>query len=509
MKRMRPLILLALALIMLLPMAASAQTTLPAAPNPFANITFPPPIYVLSGQFQIIGSANLPNMSNYFIEFRPIPEDVTIPSTASWAPATVPSRRAVQDDVLGVWDTNTVDDGAYEIRLTVNIRGGQPVQHVVTPLRVENNPRFGTRLPPATATPTSTPIPAVTSTPTPDPTPRATVSAVRGNVRGGDSTDYPILATLNQGQTVLILGISSRGTGWYQVRLPNGTIGWMAPSIVTVSGNLNLVPFVPPPPLPPTATPAPTATTPVGANLVAGLANVSPFPPVCNQPFTVGFDVANQGTAATFVGGTVLAQVIRVADNSVLATTTGTFPALGPGVTTRVNMTLTVGVFFNELHRLVLTIDPNNQVQETTKADNIRTVEYVLQPGACGGSGTGVNLVAGNMQVSPFPPVCNQSFTVIFDVANLGTAAPTSSFNVTLEDVRAADGSRQVITSATLGPIQPGQTVNVGFNLTISTWFNETHRLIATIDPENAIPETNEGDNQRVIEYVLQQGGCS
>ncbi len=506
MKRIHPL-LLALALL-LLPLAASAQTTPPAPLNPLASITFPPPIYVLSGQFQIIGSANLPDMSNYFIEFRPIPEEVTIPSTASWAPATIPSRRAVQDDVLGVWDTSTVDDGAYEIRLTVNIRGGQPVQHVVTPLRVENNPRFGDRLPLVTAAPTLTPTPLATSTPTPDPTPRATVSAARGNVRGGDSTEYPILATLNQGQTVLILGISSRGTGWYQVRLPNGTIGWMAPSIVTVSGNLNLVPFVPPPPLPPTATPAPTATASVGANLVAGLANVSPFPPVCNQPFAIGFDVANQGTAPTAVGGTVLAQVIRATDNSVLATTTGTFPALGQGVTTRVNLTLSVGVFFNELQRLVLTIDPINQVPETTKADNIRTVEYVLQPGGCAG-GTGVNLVAGNMQVSPFPPVCNQPFTIIFDVANLGTAAPAGSFNVTLEDVRAADGSRQVITSATLGPVQPGQTVNIGFTLTISTWFNETHRLIATIDPENIIPETNEGDNQRVIEYVLQQGGCS
>jgi uncharacterized protein YgiM (DUF1202 family) len=506
MKRMRPLILLTLALIALMPMTASAQTT-PAASNPLANITYPPPIYVLSGQFPIIGSANLPNMLNYFIEFRPISEDVTQISTASWAPATVPSRRAVQDDVLGVWDTTTVEDGAYEIRLTVNVRGGQPVQHVVTPLRVENNPRFGGRVPLATPTPTITPTPAATATPTPDPTPRATVSATRGNVRAGDSTDYPILATLNQGQTVLILGISSRGTGWYQVRLPNGTIGWMAPSIVTVSGNLNLVPFVPPPPLPATPTPAPTATAPVGANLVAGLANVSPFPPVCNQPFTVGFDVANQGTAASFVGGTVLAQVIRVADNSVLATTTATFPALGPGVTTRVNMTLNVSVFFNELQRLVLTIDPNNQVPETTKADNIRTVEYVLQPGGCAG-GVGVNLVAGNMQVSPFPPVCNQPFTVIFDVANLGTAATPGNVNVTLEDVRAADGSRQVITSTTLGPIQPGQTINVGFQMTVSTWFNETHRLIGRIDPENAIPETNEGDNQRVIEYVLQQGGC-
>jgi subtilase family serine protease len=60
-----------------------------------------------------------------------------------------------------------------------------------------------------------------------------------------------------------------------------------------------------------------------------------------------------------------------------------------------------------------------------------------------------------------------------------------------------------------VGPINPGQTINVGFTLTITTWFNEIHRLVATIDPENAVAESNEGDNVRIVEYVLQQGGCA
>jgi uncharacterized protein YgiM (DUF1202 family) len=514
-----------LALLSILPVTALADSAAsPAAQdgvNPFATISFPPPIYVLRGEFPIRGSANLPNMSNYFIEFRPINEDVSEPSTASWAPATVPSRRAIQEDVLGVWDTTSVDDGAYELRLTVNVRGGQPVYHVVTPLRVENEPSpFALDGGAAGGAPTAAPIvttriptlgaPAATITPTFDPTPRATITSARGNVRSGDNTAYPVVAQLNQGQTVLILAQSTNGTGWFQVRLPNGTIGWVSPTIVSVSGNLNVVPFVAPPPLPPTPTPNVTPTPAVSANLIAGLANITPFPPVCNQQFVIRFDIANQGTQATFVGGTVTVQDVRTLDNSVQATTSTTFPALGPGVTTTVEMRLTVSTFFNETHRLIITIDPANQVLETSKADNTRIVDYVLQPGACvGGGGSGVNFVAGNLNINAPSVTCNQSFSVTFDVANLGSAASTGNVTVTLQDIRAADGSQQLATSTTLGAIAPGQTVNVTFQLTVSTWFNETHRLVATIDPGNAIGETSEGDNQRIVEYVLQQGGCA
>lgn len=44
--------------------------------------------------------------------------------------------------------------------------------------------------------------------------------------------------------------------------------------------------------------------------------------------------------------------------------------------------------------------------------------------------------------------------------------------------------------------------------LTVSTWYNETHRITLIIDPQSIIPETNETDNQRVTEYVLQKGSC-
>jgi hypothetical protein len=44
--------------------------------------------------------------------------------------------------------------------------------------------------------------------------------------------------------------------------------------------------------------------------------------------------------------------------------------------------------------------------------------------------------------------------------------------------------------------------------LTISTYYNEVHRITLTIDSGNQIPETVEGDNVRTIEYTLAQGAC-
>jgi uncharacterized protein YgiM (DUF1202 family) len=474
--------------------------------NPNANISWPPPIYVLRGDFEIRGSASLPNMTNYFLEFRPINEDLTVPSQSNWFPATVPSRRVVQDGVLGVWDTTVVEDGAYELRLTVNVRGGQPVFDIVSPLRIENSfsSEGGGVLPTPTATqvvPTQLP-----ATPTFDPTPRATVSVARGNVRTGDGTNYPAVAQVTEGAVLLIVGISNRNTGWYQVRLPNGTIGWVAPSIVNVSGNLNTVPLVAPPP--PPATPTPT----VSVNLVAGNAFINPFPPVCAQTFSIGFDVANLGTTPTTAPGLVTVQDIRAADGTVQQTTSGAFPIIQPGQTFRVDMRLTVSTWFNEQHRLIITVDPGNQIAETNEGDNVRVVDYVLQPGGCSGATLtptlGVNLVANNPSVSPFPPICNQQFIVGIDVANVGTEGTRNGGTVTVQDTRAADGQQQGIASANFGTINPGQTVNVTVPLTVTTWFNEVHRLVITVDSGNQIGETNEGDNVRVVEYTLQQGGC-
>lgn len=366
------------------------------AENPNAQITWPPPVYVLRGEFELRGSANVPNMANYFIEFRPLDEQLQPPAGREvWFPATLPNSSAVQDDVLGLWDTATIPDGIYELRLTVNVRGADPITDSVTPIRIENTPPpFATVVAPI-ALPTNTLVPAVqvtpttppaTAIPTQDPTPRVTISTPTGNVRQGDSTVFGIIVTLNQGTVLDVIGISSTGSGWYNIRLPDGRTGWVAPSIVTVSGNIGTVPRVqpPPPPATPIPTPVPFTPTPTStANLVAGIVVLEPGTPTCGQTFNVGFDVANLGSTATLASGIVSLVDVRAADGSTQGTTVGGFPILQPGQTFRVVMPLTVSTWYNETHRITLIIDPQSIIPETNETDNQRVTEYVLQKGSC------------------------------------------------------------------------------------------------------------------------------
>ncbi|MBL8147893.1 MAG: SH3 domain-containing protein, partial [Anaerolineae bacterium] len=344
-----------LLLVMLLAasLPAFAQVAPTPTPDPNANVVFPPPVYVLRGQTPIIGTANLPNMTNYFIEFRPLTAAAagaavgagTPTPTPVFFPAVLPSTSAVVDDVLGTWDTTLVPDGLYELRMTVNTSGGTPVVITITPLRVENNldpeiaALLGANVTPVA--PTQAPVvptqpPAATLTPTFDPTPRGTVTTASANVRTGDSTLYPVIATLPLDTVVELVGISSTGSGWYQVRLPSGQLGWMSPTVISVSGDVGRLPRVTPPPPPVTPTPIPTATPVTSANLVAGIVVLSPNPPVCAQTFNVGFDVANLGSTPTAASGTVTLTNVRAADGTVQASTIGGFPILQPGQTFRV-----------------------------------------------------------------------------------------------------------------------------------------------------------------------------
>jgi hypothetical protein len=44
--------------------------------------------------------------------------------------------------------------------------------------------------------------------------------------------------------------------------------------------------------------------------------------------------------------------------------------------------------------------------------------------------------------------------------------------------------------------------------LTVDTFFNETHRINATVDSGGQVLETNEGDNSGFRDYTLQRGSC-
>lgn len=381
--RLAVLILLA---VLMLTVSVSAQNSTPTPPpNPNANITWPPPVYVVRGQFTVRGSANLPNMTGYFLEYETLNANLSAPTPELWLPATLPNASAVQDGELGVWNTTAVPDGIYNLRLTINVQNSTPVQVVVGPLRVENTPSpFAATATPfvPTAVPTQI-LPTLPPTPTAfDPTPRAT-AALNANVRSGDGTNYPVIAGLTQGESVPIVGVSSLGTGWYLVQLANGTRGWVAPTVVTVTGNIGSVPLIQPPPPPvPTAIPA-TATPVSNVNLVAGNYSFDPPSPKCNQTFNIYIDVANFGTQANG-SGVIGIQDFRNADNSLQGSTIGAIPSIAPGATVKVGpIPLTISTFYNEQHRLVISLDPSNLIPETNKTDNVKVALYTLEKAAC------------------------------------------------------------------------------------------------------------------------------
>lgn len=233
--------------------------------NPSANISWPPPVYTLRAEFTVRGTANMANMTSYFLEYRPLNPDLT-PADASvpWIPAILPAARTVVDDVLGVWNTTVVPDGLYELRLTINISGGQPQFARVSPLRIENNP------PPFAVTPTPLVVPTLVpqfatqapqALPTLFPTPTAlnltpqAEAVTNANVRSGDSTAYRVIGSLFAGEQVPVVGRSSTGSGWWVIQMSNGGRGWVAPSVVRVTGDTHSLPLINPP-----VTPTPVAT---------------------------------------------------------------------------------------------------------------------------------------------------------------------------------------------------------------------------------------------------------
>jgi uncharacterized protein YraI len=121
---------------------------------------------------------------------------------------------------------------------------------------------------------------------------------------------------------------------------------------------------------------------------------------------------------------------------------------------------------------------------------------------------TSANLVAGIVELNPGQPSCAGTFNIGLDVANLGNQATSGSGTVSVNDVRSADGSSQQTTLGGFPVLQPNQTFRVNMPLTVSTWYNEEHTIILIIDPDNQIPETNDGDNRREVRYTLQKGTC-
>lgn len=113
------------------------------------GITSPVNGNTLRGNVTILGSASHPNFLQYALEYGPDPNGSNL-----WYPITsIPINRTVLNGALGAWNTTSIPDGNYQMRLHVWLSNGTEDYRVVTGLQVrnQNNPTPQTNRPPQIA----------------------------------------------------------------------------------------------------------------------------------------------------------------------------------------------------------------------------------------------------------------------------------------------------------------------------------------------------------------------
>jgi hypothetical protein len=125
----------------------------------------------IQGVVTIEGSASHPDFNYYELSFTYA--DV---SSQTWFPLSEPSTTPVTSGALGLWDTVSIADGNYNLRLEVFLLDGTSLVAVVEKIRIRNSSPIETNTPaPVVETLTPSPIPP---TPTNFPTP---ISPAAGN----------------------------------------------------------------------------------------------------------------------------------------------------------------------------------------------------------------------------------------------------------------------------------------------------------------------------------------
>jgi hypothetical protein len=170
-----------------------------AAQDSGAAITSPKPGEALRGQVNIIGSTNVPNFVSAQLDFA-----YAADSAGTWFPLQALSQ-PVFDSPLYTWDTTSITDGDYILRLRVFTADGT-VQEVTVPIQLQND-----AIPTPTLAPTSTaeavdvqiPTPfLLAASPTPTDVPNPTPTPLPTNAASLNGNE--IYASLGRGALVIL-----------------------------------------------------------------------------------------------------------------------------------------------------------------------------------------------------------------------------------------------------------------------------------------------------------------
>ncbi|MEK7278001.1 MAG: hypothetical protein AAB427_11685 [Chloroflexota bacterium] len=119
-----------------------------------ALITSPAEGQSIAGIVNITGTATGPGFARYEVAFAYEPNP-----TDSWFEMQPPSAAQVASGTLAVWDTRSISDGVYVIRLRVySTDSGSPVETIVHRVIVQNAAPTDAPPTPPTLAPTSAPL---------------------------------------------------------------------------------------------------------------------------------------------------------------------------------------------------------------------------------------------------------------------------------------------------------------------------------------------------------------
>ena len=96
------------------------------------EITSPQPDEVIQGVVLVTGTADMIGLQSYEVLFSYAGD-----STETWF-LIDQGTRAVKNESLALWDTTTITDGEYRLMLRVHLDDSDPVEAIVTGLRVRN-----------------------------------------------------------------------------------------------------------------------------------------------------------------------------------------------------------------------------------------------------------------------------------------------------------------------------------------------------------------------------------
>ncbi|MCB9454885.1 MAG: PKD domain-containing protein [Anaerolineaceae bacterium] len=119
-----------------LPSTAIAPPVIQASSTPLPIsivILSPIPGNVVAGNVQVLGAAIHPQFLQYQLEYGPDPNSGNL-----WFPASGIVQTPVLNGLLGIWNTTTIQDSVYQLRLRVTLRDGTSLITTVNNIRIQN-----------------------------------------------------------------------------------------------------------------------------------------------------------------------------------------------------------------------------------------------------------------------------------------------------------------------------------------------------------------------------------